>query len=187
MVPVHVNVASFIVVSLAFFVYSGFLSWIYSRGAMHFIHNEAYLYGNHVGMSFGMLGLVRVQRKFISARKNASRFQRTWVRWYLWAIALAGFLAGGYGLWQIASGVRTPVVVWSTFFVLANQFWILWFLVPLMRYELRSRHEPLPPYQTLTGVDRYNWILNHMTGRFTMPSGVVVNHPVKTTRVRPVS
>jgi cellulose synthase (UDP-forming) len=183
--PVNVAFSWFIAIFAAYFIYSGVLAWAYSRGCMHFIHNEAYSFANHPGMSAGMYGLVRVQRKFVSSRKNGSRAERTWVRWYLWAVGIAGVLGGALGVWRFAAGNHSQTVLWSTFFIFVNEFWIMWFLLFLFAYERRTRNQPPPPYQALSGLDRYHYVLRQFSGRYVMPSGVMVDRPVKTSRVRP--
>ncbi|TDC81475.1 glycosyltransferase [Micromonospora sp. KC606] len=184
-VPIHINVVWFIVVSLGFAAYSAALGWIYSRGAMHFIHNEAYLYANHPGMSMGMAGLFKVRREFVSSRKTGKRTERTWVRWYLWLLATAMLATGGYGLTLILAGNRSTAVLLATVFIVMNEFFLLWFLIPLIRYEHRGRHAPPPEYHTLTGEDRYRYVMRFYDGRYVMPSGIMVDRPVKTSRIRP--
>jgi len=183
--PVSVSVSWFIAVALGYFVASGVLAWIYSRGAMHFIHNEAYSYAVHPAMSAGMYGLLRVQRKFVSARKSGARAERTWVRWYLWLVAVLGLAGAALGIGRFLYGNHSQAVVWSTFFIIVNEFWMLWFLLYLFVYERRSRHLPPAPYQRLKGIERYEYILSQFSGRYVMPSGVMVDHPVTTSRVRP--
>jgi hypothetical protein len=183
--PVTVSVSWFIAAALGYFVATGALTWVYSRGAMHAIHNEAYSYAAHPAQLAGMYGLVEVQRKFVSARKSGARSERTWVRWYLWLLATVSLAGAAFGIGRLVAGNHSQAAIWSTFFIILNEFWMLWFLVHLFVYERRSRHLTPPPYQKLTGLARYEYILGQFTGPYVMPSGVVVDRPVKTSRVRP--
>jgi cellulose synthase/poly-beta-1,6-N-acetylglucosamine synthase-like glycosyltransferase len=182
--PVTTKATTFIFAAMSYFLFSGLLSYLYARGAMHFLHVEAYSYANHAAMSFGMVGMFRVQRKFVAARKNVSPNEKTWVRRYLWGVAWLGVAGATLGIIRYLGGNHSSTVVWSTFFILVNEFWMLWFLVYLWRYEAYSRHAPPPMHQQLRGLDRYHYVLNAFSGPYIMPSGIALDHPVRMTRRR---
>jgi hypothetical protein len=60
-----------------------------------------------------------------------------------------------YGGWLIAAGRPTGLIISATIWAGLHAFWIGSLLVYLFRYERR----PTPAYAALTGLARYEWVM----------------------------
>jgi cellulose synthase (UDP-forming) len=153
--PVTIAYGHYGLVFLAYFVLSLVLTLLYGRGHYHPVHNDGYHLATIFAHLSGVVGLVRRERRFRSARKQAAHRERTWVKGGLWLLTLVVASAIAVGGWRLAQGDRSGLVVTSTLWAGVHAVWLLSMLGFVERYERR----PPPPHQGLAPSDRYDHVM----------------------------
>lgn len=154
--PVNIPIGLYGLAFVAYFVASFGMVAIYSRGTYHFLHSDAYSLANLVAQVSALTGLLRTERRFKSARKDAHHAERTVVKPILWILGLtstAGVADGGY---QIAAGNHSWLVIMATAWGTVNSVWMWWVLGYLEVYERRRDTTGL---DGLAAPDRYRLIM----------------------------
>jgi cellulose synthase (UDP-forming) len=167
--PVTIPVGYYGLSFIGYFVLSFGLSAIYSRGTYHPLHSDAYSLANIAAQVSSLGGLVRTERRFTSARKNASSAERTWVKPVLWALGLADLAAVAYGIELLATGNHSWLVVMSTTWAAINGIWMWWVLVYVERYEHRKF---VADHEGLEGLAMYQYIVDRFGGSIPAPAPV---------------
>ena len=151
--PVVIPFGQYGLVFLAYFFLSLLLTLLYGRGHYHPVHNDGYHLATIFAHLAGVIGLLRRERRFRSARKQAAHRESTWVKWGLWLLALVVVGAVGVGIWRFAHGDRSGLVVTSILWAGVHAVWLLSLLVFVERYERRPPRPTRacrPPIATIT-------------------------------------
>jgi cellulose synthase/poly-beta-1,6-N-acetylglucosamine synthase-like glycosyltransferase len=154
--PVNIPIGLYGLAFVVYFVTSFGMVAIYSRGTYHFLHSDAYSLANLVAQVSALSGLLRVERRFGAARKDAHHAERTLVKPILWLLGLtsvAGVADGGY---QIAAGNHSWLVIMATAWGTVNSVWMWWVLGYLEVYERRHDTTGL---DSLAAPERYHLIV----------------------------
>jgi len=156
--PITGNVFAYSIFFLLYCSVALSATWLYSRSTYHFIYTEAYSLASMLAHFGGIMGVIKVQKKFAVSIKTANRKGRTWLHVPLWTLYVAGLigLTRAIGLIFIARQ-HSALLVYSTMFLLLNSTFLLAFLLPLRIYETKVPQDPV--YKNLKPTAMYNFIV----------------------------
>lgn len=132
-------------------------TWAYSRGTYHFIYTEAYSLASMIAHFGGIMGVIKVQKKFAVSIKTSIRSSRTLLTPILWGF----YILATVGLLRAISlylfdNQRSPVIVYSSVLICINIVFLLSFLLPLIRYERQDSNLDL--HSNLIPFEKYKYI-----------------------------
>jgi cellulose synthase/poly-beta-1,6-N-acetylglucosamine synthase-like glycosyltransferase len=115
-------------------------TWAYSRGSYHPLYNEAYALASMPAHVSGLMGIIKVQKKFAVSSKLTAGNEQTWLKALLWALFAMASLAFIRDVWLYAfDNIHTALLVCSLVFTVLNGSYLFLFLHILHSYEHGKR------------------------------------------------
>lgn len=153
--PVVISYWGFAMVFLAYTLATWSMMMLYIGSSYHPIHSEAYSIAMAPSQIAALASLFRVERRFKAANKQARPGERTWVKAVLSAMAILCLATVGVGIWRTATGGPSGLVISGTVWAGIHAVWIGSMLTYLFRYE----RLPARPYESMTAMERYRWVM----------------------------
>jgi cellulose synthase/poly-beta-1,6-N-acetylglucosamine synthase-like glycosyltransferase len=172
--PVSVPIGLYGLAFVAYFIASFSMVAVYARGSYHFLHSDAYSLANLVAQVSALSGLLRKEQRFQSARKEVPHGERTLVKIILWLLGLTSVAGVADGVYRLATGNHSWLVIMAIAWCTVNSVWMWWILGYLEVYERKQAITGLDGVGTL---DRYNLIVARFGGGqpSAVPAGQLVD------------
>jgi cellulose synthase (UDP-forming) len=139
------------------------VTFIYARGTYHLLHTEAYNLASLPAHVAGLKGIFVIQKKFTVSRKSKIKKEPSWSIRLLWVMMALAMAAVARGVWLMAHGDLSGIVIAAMIFTIANLICLISFLGNLRRYERLPEAAPATasPRDFYLGILRLHNLLNN--------------------------
>lgn len=155
--PIQGEIGQYGIFFAIYFLVSISITWAYSRGTYHPIYTEAYSLASMMAHFGGVMGVIKVQKKFAVSIKTKLRKNRTWMTTVLWGFyifALVGLTKALY-LFLIRDQ-SSGLIIYSSLFIVLNAIFLMSFLLTLFKFE---RNTTVDPVAEMKPNDLYEYIM----------------------------